>query len=245
MGGDFSSIIPRSGFLKSGQIVTGQTGLIYKGNDGNGRIIKPDDYQPKGSYAAVDHNHNGVYQPVGSYATTAQLNEVKTSVSNGKSAVASAITDKGVSTSATASFNTMANNIRSIQIGSVPIYIGEQTVRLSESSSHVEIPNLDPNLSYIFKFIRVQDSAVSIIYVPNINNIEYNLSSTDNKNQYHKYLSSFNKISSSYKYDEYAYVWVYVYIKSSTEKTIKYRIDTESRYKTQYIVSWYSLDPLL
>ena len=139
----------------------------------------------------------------------------------------------------------MANNIRSIQIGSVPIYIGEQTVRLSESSSHVEIPNLDPNLSYIFKFIRVQDSAVSIIYVPNINNIEYNLSSTDNKNQYHKYLSSFNKISSSYKYDEYAYVWVYVYIKSSTEKTIKYRIDTESRYKTQYIVSWYSLDPLL
>jgi hypothetical protein len=53
-------------------------------------------------------------QPAGSYATTAQLNEVKTSVSNGKSAVASAITDKGVSTSATASFNTMASNIRKI-----------------------------------------------------------------------------------------------------------------------------------
>ena len=71
-------------------------------------------YQPVGSYAAANHNHSGVYQPVGSYATTAQLNEVKTSVSNGKSAVASAITDKGVSTSATASFNTMANNIRKI-----------------------------------------------------------------------------------------------------------------------------------
>lgn len=71
-------------------------------------------YQPAGSYAAASHNHNGVYQPVGSYATTAQLNEVKTSVSNGKSAVASAITDKGVSTSATASFNTMASNIRKI-----------------------------------------------------------------------------------------------------------------------------------
>ena len=71
-------------------------------------------YQPVGSYAAANHNHSGVYQPVGSYATTAQLNELKTSVSNGKSAVASAITDKGVSTSATASFNTMANNIRNI-----------------------------------------------------------------------------------------------------------------------------------
>nr|DAF41555.1 MAG TPA: hypothetical protein [Caudoviricetes sp.] len=81
--------------------------------------------QPAGSYAAANHNHNGVYQPVGSYAaanhnhngtyaTIAQYNELKTSVSNGKSAVASAITDKGVSTSATASFNTMANNIRKI-----------------------------------------------------------------------------------------------------------------------------------
>ena len=70
--------------------------------------------QPAGSYAAANHNHNGVYQPVGSYATTSELNEVKTSVSNGKSAVASAITDKGVSTSATASFDTMASNIKKI-----------------------------------------------------------------------------------------------------------------------------------
>ena len=44
-----------------------------------------------------------------------EISSLKTSVSNGKSAVASAITDKGVSTSATASFNTMANNIRSIE----------------------------------------------------------------------------------------------------------------------------------
>ena len=105
--------------------MTGQTGLIYKGSDGTGRIITPDNYQPKGSYAAANHNHSGVYQPVGSYATTAQLNEVKTSVSNGKSAVASAITDKGVSTSATASFNTMASNIRSINQGLTIQYIGE------------------------------------------------------------------------------------------------------------------------
>ena len=107
------------GFLSSGQLVTGQTGLIYKGSDGTGRIIKPDNYQPKGSYADANHNHNGTY------ATVAQYNELKTSVSNGKSAVASAITDKGVSTSATASFNTMASNIRSINQGLTIQYIGE------------------------------------------------------------------------------------------------------------------------
>lgn len=44
----------------------------------------------------------------------ASLVELKTSVSNGKSAVASAITDKGVSTSATATFDTMASNISKI-----------------------------------------------------------------------------------------------------------------------------------
>ena len=43
-----------------------------------------------------------------------EINSLKTSVSNGKSAVASAITDKGVSTSATATFDTMAANIRAI-----------------------------------------------------------------------------------------------------------------------------------
>ena len=64
----FSFILYRPVFLKSGQLITGQTGLIYKGKDGTGRIIKPDEYQPKGSYAAANHNHSGVYQPVGSYA---------------------------------------------------------------------------------------------------------------------------------------------------------------------------------
>ena len=112
MGGDiFSS---RSGFLKSVQLITGSTSLLYKGSDGTSRILNPDNYQPKGSYAAANHNHSGVYQPVGSYATTTQLNEVKTSVSNGKSLIASAITDKGVSTASDATFQTMANNIRSI-----------------------------------------------------------------------------------------------------------------------------------
>lgn len=104
-------------------------------------------------YAAVDHNHNGVYAPVSHTHTTGQISDLgtvlagyapashthttsnitgldtklsgydseiaslKSSVSNGKSAVASAITDKGVSTSATAPFEQMAANIRSIPLG--------------------------------------------------------------------------------------------------------------------------------
>lgn len=46
-----------------------------------------------------------------------ELETVKTSVSNGKSAIASAITDKGVSTSGSDSFATMASNIGAIETG--------------------------------------------------------------------------------------------------------------------------------
>ena len=49
------------------------------------------------------------------------VNELFTSVSNGKKKVASAITDKGVSTSADATFDQMEANIRSIQTGSTGI----------------------------------------------------------------------------------------------------------------------------
>ena len=49
-----------------------------------------------------------------------EMNSVKTSVSNGKSLIASAITDKGVSTASDATFQTMTNNIRSITSISLP-----------------------------------------------------------------------------------------------------------------------------
>ena len=45
------------------------------------------------------------------------INEVKKSVSDGKSKVASAITDKGINTEATDTFDTMAENIGKIQTG--------------------------------------------------------------------------------------------------------------------------------
>lgn len=48
---------------------------------------------------------------------TNKYNQLFQSVSDGKRQIAGAITDKGVSTSSTASFSTMANNIRQIQTG--------------------------------------------------------------------------------------------------------------------------------
>lgn len=45
------------------------------------------------------------------------VNQCFTSVSSGKTLVAAAITDKGVSTAATATYQVMANNIRSIPVG--------------------------------------------------------------------------------------------------------------------------------
>ena len=117
--------------------------------------------QPAGSYAAANHNHNGVYQPVGnyqpagsyaaanhshnganlSYDSTRSINDVinsnysmivnanneisslKSSVSSGKAQIASAITDKGVSTATSASFSQMASNIRNINQGLSARYI--------------------------------------------------------------------------------------------------------------------------
>lgn len=46
--------------------------------------------------------------------STDATNELKTSVSEGKSLIAAAVTDKGVNTAADATFQTIANNIRSI-----------------------------------------------------------------------------------------------------------------------------------
>lgn len=105
--------------------------------------------QPAGSYAAASHNHSAANITSGTLAVarggTGQtsidttptngskkmctsggiytaINNLKTSVSNGKSLIASAITDKGVSTASDATFQTMANNIRSIQTAAGSIY---------------------------------------------------------------------------------------------------------------------------
>lgn len=54
---------------------------------------------------------------VSGFAKSTEVESLKTSVSSGKSIIASAVTGKGVSTAADASFQTIANNIKAIQTG--------------------------------------------------------------------------------------------------------------------------------
>lgn len=61
----------------------------------------------------ADANHTHTPASIGA-ATAAEVNELKTSVSEGKALVAAAVTDKGVSTAASATFATIASNVRSI-----------------------------------------------------------------------------------------------------------------------------------
>lgn len=56
-------------------------------------------------------------RPVQNKVITKEINEIKKSVSDGKSKVASAITDKGVATEATDTFDVMAENVGKIQTG--------------------------------------------------------------------------------------------------------------------------------
>jgi len=59
-------------------------------------------------------NNTGVFDKFGKLAYNSDLESLKTSVSNGKILIANAITDKGVATSSSDTFATMASNIESI-----------------------------------------------------------------------------------------------------------------------------------
>lgn len=62
------------------------------------------------------------------------INELFTSVSNGKSGIAAAITDKGVTTAASDSFSTMADNIATLK---PPTYIDPATAKNSQIAAGI------------------------------------------------------------------------------------------------------------
>ena len=70
-----------------------------------------------------------------------EINNLKSSVSNGKSLIASAITDKGVSTASNATFQTMANNIGNISTSTkflpykIPLYVTHSNPIVNEPFS--------------------------------------------------------------------------------------------------------------
>ena len=82
------------------------------------------------------------------YAKSSELNSLKSSVSSGKSIVASAVTGKGVSTAADASFQTIANNISNIETVKPFLKLNSNEVRLSsnrESGRNFQWSNECPN----------------------------------------------------------------------------------------------------
>ena len=84
----------------------------------NATVVKmstTDDTTVSNKLTTVDNSINSL---------NTEMNSLKSSVSSGKAQIASAITDKGVSTSASDSFSQMATNINQIKtdINGVPVY---------------------------------------------------------------------------------------------------------------------------
>ena len=113
-----------------------------KADVGLGNVDNTADSVKSVNYANTSGNTNAV----GGRASSTVLSEIdnlKTSVANGKSQIASAISDKGVSTGADADFGTMANNIRAIKTG--PNYIDFQL--RADASSNASATNASNDLN--------------------------------------------------------------------------------------------------
>lgn len=94
-----------------------------------------------------------------------QIDDLKTSVSNGKTILASAITDKGVSTLATDTFQTMANNIREIpqEGGGNSFYEDLYNARTKNGT----------NMSGLFSYCTANTLDLSGLDTSNATNMEY------------------------------------------------------------------------
>lgn len=122
-------------------------------------------------------------------ARKAEIDDLKLSVSDGKTVVAAAITGKGVPTAATAPFQTMADNINSIVTGSLKANGTSQSV-FSENFVKISVRGL----SFRPKFIIAQTSAFAGMVFEFINTMavisEDNLSNAEVVNKFPSVSSS-------------------------------------------------------
>ena len=96
------------------------TGTLAIANGGTGATTAANARTNLGA-AASSHTHT-----IGQVTSLqSEINSLKTSVSSGKAAIASAVTGKGVQTAADASFQTMANNINAIPTGSPALTVDD------------------------------------------------------------------------------------------------------------------------
>ena len=101
------------------------------------------------------------------------IDQLFTSVSNGKTKIAGAVTDKGVSTSGTDSFDVIAENIGKIPVGA-QLVMG--TIKL-DGSNQILIPEIIGKENFVLFVIgddKLYSSAytpthISMVYIPNSN----------------------------------------------------------------------------
>lgn len=124
--------------------------LSYTASEINEKLGKIDGLASGSVDIAYDNTETGLS------ATTLKsaVDELFTSVSNGKALVASAITDKGIATSNDATFETMASNIAAIESGGGSIETCTVTITAYELEDWMlsdSIIYTDVNSAYIVK----------------------------------------------------------------------------------------------
>ena len=149
--------------------------LKYKDKDG---IIKKIEIHGGGSAIKVDSELSAISEnPVQNKVITAKLNEVFQSVSDGKSKIAAAITDKGIATTADATFQVMATNIGKIIRGSGQsisnvLYTKSCSSNIFRVLSKIKLSE-NPTVSNISLYIN--DTLFPITEFTKINDYEFHL----------------------------------------------------------------------
>ena len=92
------------------------------------------------------------------------VTELFTDVSNGKSLVAGAITDKGISTSANATFQQMATNIGQIETNNLPSWLSECDIYNAVSSYNEYRP---------FFVLASEKYIIPVIHIESVSDIDY------------------------------------------------------------------------
>lgn len=116
--GDYDTLYPKT----LGSQVEGMTLDQVSGNLASSRIDGDiPSSQITGTFPAsqISYDNNQTSSIISSNQVQGAIDQLFTSVSNGKSLIAGAITDKGVSTSANDSFSQMASNIKKIETNNI------------------------------------------------------------------------------------------------------------------------------